>query len=697
MKKRTSHRASGRGWWVLATAALLLAAGCADPGDAGIQGDAAIVGATIVDVATGEVVPAQTVVVADGSIVEIGPAADLVLADDVTRIDGTGRFLLPGLTDMHAHVFTEDGLVPYLANGITTVRNMWGGPMALAMREDVAAGRIPGPRVLTAGQLLDGAPKIWAGSTEVADADHAAQLVAQQAADGYDFVKVYSRLSPELLDAILAAGAEHGIAVAGHVPQDAPMMDAVRNGMRTAEHFTGMLSAVLADESLPNPDLASFDERAHPLVKALGRGEMDPDALVDNAKVARLGAELAEHDFWLVPTIGVMKNFTSLPRPPHPDAARYVTPADRALIKMLTAGGSPMVEPDLLAGEDVLYHVRARVLRDLHAAGAKMLVGTDDSLQLGFVVVDEMEALVDAGLAPLDVLRAATLGAADYLGERGAMGEVVVGAVADLILVDSNPLEDLGALRSVQGVMRAGTFYDRAQLDDLLARLEAKTLRAEAEFDGMPAFPLEAGARADFLGESGGAAAIASVGTEDGTVVTAAIRPTPRGDADGADDWNLWRITAGEGTLFAESGGESLARAELAEEGWRLRVGDAAPGAPVPGDFAAMVTGTAADILLLDAAVGLLAEGETRDLVAWFCGPTLDCDGVQARVFTVTGLGNQLIRGHRIYESTNAYRLTPTDGGEGDELRYWVATPGLFSGGPVRVEVDGEAFWRRIR
>ena len=244
----------------------------------------------------------------------------MTLADGVAAIDGTGRYLLPGLTDMHAHVFTADALVPYLANGVTTVRNMWGGPMALEMKEAVAEGRIPGPRIVTAGQLLDGPPKIWAGSTEVADTAEAAALVAQQAADGYDFVKVYSRLSPEVLDAILAAGAEHGIAVAGHTPQDVPLLHAVQGGLRSAEHFTGMLSAVFADPALPNPDLGSFDPRNHELVKALGRGDLDAAELVDPDKVAQLGADLAAHDFWLVPTIDVMKNFTSIPRPAHPDA-----------------------------------------------------------------------------------------------------------------------------------------------------------------------------------------------------------------------------------------------------------------------------------------------------------------------------------------------------------------------------------------
>ena len=673
---------------LLPITAVLLAGSCADPGPGPVPGDVAFVGANVVDVAAGEVVPAQTVVVDGARIVQAGPADGILLADGVTVVDAADRFLLPGLADMHAHVFTEDSLVPYLANGVTTVRNMWGGPMALAMQEDVAAGRIPGPRIVTAGQLLDGAPKIWAGSTEVTTPDEAAMLVAQQAADGYDFVKVYSRLPPEIFDAILAAAREHGIAVAGHVPQDVPLLHAVDAGLRTAEHFTGMLSAVFADADLPNPDLAGFDDRSHQLLQELGRGDIDPHTLVDAAKVAGLGAELAARDFWLVPTIDVMKNFTSLPRRAHPDVPRYLTPADRAIMKMLEESGSAMVVPEIQAGEDVLFGLRARVLRELYRAGARVLVGTDDSLQLGFVVVDEMESLVDAGLAVPDVLRAATLGAADYLGERGASGEVAAGAAADLILVDNNPLEDLGALRRPAAVMRAGRLYERAELDGMLEQLAAKTAAAEAEFDAAPALSPAAGARADFLGDSGGAAAIASAPTDDGTRVTAAMRDP--------DTWNLFEITTSSGTFVAERDGTTVVSGVLENDGWRLSVGQAT-GLPVPGDAAVLLTGTAADILILDAAVGLLGEGESRDLAAWRCGPRLECSGVEAERLTVTGLGTQLIRGHRIYESTNAYTVAPADGGKAGHLAYWVAPPGLFSGGPVRIEVDGVSSWRRIR
>ncbi|MDE0365686.1 MAG: amidohydrolase family protein [Gammaproteobacteria bacterium] len=668
-------------------AAILFGAACT-PEPSPVQGEVAFVGAHVIDVAAGEVRNDWTVVVDNGWIVRIGPSAELALSEDVPVIDGTGRFLAPGLADMHAHVFNEHTLILYLANGITTIRNMWGDPEALALRQAVEDGRVPGPRLVTAGQLLDGAPKIWAGSTEVSDTGAAAALVAQQAADGYDFVKVYSRLTPEVFDAMLAAAAEHGIEASGHVPQAVPFMHAVRSGMRTAEHMIGMLSSVFADESWPNPDLAAYDERAAAFVGKIGRGEIDPDDLVDPEKVARVAAELRERDFWFVPTIDVMKNFTSLSRRRHPDAVRYLTPVDRQLVALLESTDFAAAPPDVKAGEDILYAVRARVLRDLRRQGAKVLVGTDDSMLSGFVVVDEMQSLVDAGLTRADVLRSATLEAANYLGEPGRFGEIREGAAADLILVDGNPLEDLEALRFPRGVMRAGLWYTRAELDGVLEELAAKTEAVEAEFAAAPPMPPGAGARSDFLSDAGGAASIASSRSGDGTVVTAAIRD----DAD----WRTFRISSTVGVFTVEEDGSSVLRAESGDRGWRLTVGSEAAGEALPGDAAAVLTGTAADILILDAAVGLLPEGKSRNLVAWRCGPRFDCSESAPERLTVTGLGTHLIRGHRIWESTNVYDLVPPGGGPGS-IRYWMAPPGLFSGGPARLETDGVQHWRRIR
>ena len=673
---------------VPAFAIVLFAAGCSSELPSPIDGETAFVGANVIDIATGEVYDNHAVVVDAGRIVRVVPANDLALAQDVAVIDSTGHYLLPGLADMHAHVFNEHTLILYLANGITTIRNMWGDPEALALRQAVEDGSVPGPRLVTAGQLLDGAPKMWAGSTEVSDTGAAAALIAQQAADGYDFVKVYSRLSPEVFDAMLAAAAEHGIEASGHVPQAVPFMHAVRSGMRTAEHMIGMLSSVFADDSWPNPDLAAYNERAAAFVGKIGRGEIDPEELIDPEKVLRVAAELEERDFWFVPTIDVMKNFTTLSRRKHPDAVRYLTPVDRQLVALLESSDFTAAPPDVKAGEDILYAVRARVLRDLHRQGAKVLVGTDDSMFSGFVVVDEMQSLVDAGLTRADVLRSATLEAANYLGETGRFGEIREGAVADLILVDGNPLEDLEALRFPRGVMRAGLWHTREELDAMLEELAAKTEAAEAEFAAAPPMPPQAGARSDFLSDSGDAASIASSRSGDGTVVTAAIRDST--------DWRTFRISSTPGVFTVEEDGSPVLRAESGDLGWRLTVGSETAGDALPGDVAAVLTGTAADILILDAAVGPLPEGEFRNLVAWRCGPRFDCSRSTPQRLTVTGLGTHLIRGHRIWESTNVNDIVPPGGGSGS-IRYWMAPPGLFSGGPARLEADGVQDWRRIR
>ena len=670
-------------------ALVLLTGACSPQVSESVQGDTAIVGARVVDVATGSLLEDRMVVVGDGRIVRVAPSTEVTLAADVAVVDGTGLYLLPGLTDMHAHVFGEHTLALYLANGITTIRNMWGDPETLALKQGIEDGRIAGPRMVTSGPLLDGAPKMWAGSTEVADSRQAASLVARQAADGYDFVKVYSNLSPEVFDAIMAAAAQHGIEASGHVPQAVPFMHAVRSGMRTSEHMIGTLSAVFTDEGWPSPDLAGYDPRAAEFVAKLGRGEIDPDTLIDPGKIEQVGRELANLDFWLVPTIDVMKNFTNLSRRQHPDAVRYLTPVDRQLLSMLEGSDFAGAPPEVMAGEDILYDVRARMLRGLHGQGTRVLVGTDDSLLSGFAVIDEMQALVDAGLTAADVLRSATIEAANYLGEPGGFGEVAEGAAADLILVSGNPLQDLEALRLPDGVMRAGRWYTRQQLDGMLEELAATTVAVEAEFESAPAIPPEAGTRSDFLGDSDGAVSIASVRNGDETAVTASIR--------GNGSWRTYLIRSIAGAFTVEENGSPALRAESSDDGWRLHIGSQAVGRAVRGDAAAVLTGTPADILILDAAVGLLAEGDSRDLVAWRCGPAVDCGASAPETLTVTGLGMHLVRGHRIWESTNVYDVTPAADSNADSIRYWMAPPGLFSGGPVRIETDGAPSWRRIR
>ncbi len=437
----------------------------------------AFVGVDVIDVAAGGVVPNQTVTVSGGRIAEIGPSDAISLLASVHRIDGRGKYLAPGLMDMHTHVSKQDQLIVNMAFGVTTIRVMWGNPETLKLRQALEENRIPGPRIVAAGMLLDGHPPYWPGSTELTDPSLAEEIVAGQKRDGYDFVKVYSRLTPEVFDAILAAARKYGIEASGHIPQSVPFQHALDSGMKTSEHFTGVLAAVLTDSSLPNPDVSPFFANAKDLMERIGRGEIDPATLIDTAKVTTLAKYAAAQNHWFVPTHHIMRNFTNNPLPAFEKGLSYLTPEEKVIV-LGDVGEFFSLTADQKTGESIMYQFRTDVLRAFYEAGAKIMVGTDQQTMVGLATIAEMQALHDAGIAVADVLRAATMVPANYLGRSGELGEVAEGAVADLILIGGNPLEDLSALEQLDGVMTRGIWRDRAALDELLAGVAARAAAA---------------------------------------------------------------------------------------------------------------------------------------------------------------------------------------------------------------------------
>lgn len=452
---------------------VLLVAGCTKAEPA-IRADVAFVDVGVVDVAQGTVLPGQTVLVAGDRIVRVAPG--LKPPAEARVIAGGGRYLIPGLMDMHTHIMAEDQLYSYLAGGVTTVRHMAGDTLALGWREAVAAGRLVGPRIVTAGPLIDGKPRIWTFGLEVTDPATIDSLIKRQKDAGYDFVKVYSRLRPEVFDAIVAAASKYGIEVSGHVPQDVPLTHAIASGMRTGEHFIGVLKAVLRDTTLASPDLSALDPRARQLVIAIGRGQVSTASLLDSAKVAALAALAARSDFWFDPTHDIMRNFTSNPVTGHPDALRYMSEPERQVLRNVHQSFG--LTPEVLAGEDSLYPLRTRLIAELFRGGAKILAGTDNAILNAWALKDEIVALSKAGLGNASALRAATLSAAEYLLKRGELGEVKEGAVADLVLLSGNPLDDLGALYRPEGVMARGVWRTQAdfrpRLDSIAAAKAAQ-------------------------------------------------------------------------------------------------------------------------------------------------------------------------------------------------------------------------------
>jgi imidazolonepropionase-like amidohydrolase len=355
------------------------------------------------------VLPRRTVLIRGDRIAAITATSTEPAAAGVRTIKGTGRYLMPGLTDMHVHLQPTDRrdvnrrmLDLFLASGVTRVRNMIGSPYILELRDGIARGGVRGPAILTAGPVLDGPGSQWGGSAAlVATAGDAERIVAQQKAAGYDFVKIYSRLGAEAYRAVLTAARRHGIQVAGHVPVSVTLSDALDQGQSSVEHLLGYLDAVEADGS-PVRGKGGWENR------------MAAFDHVDDTRVHLVAAATARAGVWNCPTLVAM--FKWVPA----DAARLLLQSDPTRLapagireNWLPWAGLRLNE---FGTEDFERVQRARavyrtLVAALHRAGAAILVGTDTPSPLvvpGISLHEELRQLVDAGFTPLDALRAAT-------------------------------------------------------------------------------------------------------------------------------------------------------------------------------------------------------------------------------------------------------------------------------------------------
>jgi imidazolonepropionase-like amidohydrolase len=425
----------------------------------------AFVGVSVVPMDKERVVANQTVVVRDGRIVEVGPTGKAKIPTGATQIDGRGKFLMPGLADMHAHLFPGDGtandlatqqLILYLANGVTTVRNMIGAPAHVVLRDRVKEGKLLGPTVYTAGPPLTGKDAV---SPEVAE-----RIVAAQKQAGYDLLKVHEGLRPEVYETIASAARKSGIPFAGHVTASVGLQRALAARQASIEHLDGYLQALIPQDSpvppppsqvVLGPALEHVDERRLP---ALARATRD--AGVFNTPTLAL--------FKIVVSADDPAVFSKWPE------LRYVPAKMReGFAKQkggIKAGEAPAAELKRYV------ELRDHVVKALHDAGAKLLVGPDSPqlfLVPGFGTHREMAAMAEAGLTPYAVLQAATRNAAEYLGTPGEFGSIESGRRADLLLLDANPLQSVANCSRVAGVMVRGRWLPKAELDKMLSEIEA--------------------------------------------------------------------------------------------------------------------------------------------------------------------------------------------------------------------------------
>jgi imidazolonepropionase-like amidohydrolase len=418
--------------------------------DAGLV---AFVDARVVPMDSDRVLEHQTVVVQQGVIVAMGAAGAVTVPDGALVVDGRGRFLMPGLADMHVHVEEVDELLLFVANGVTTVRNMWGNrggkrllgfPDHLELRDRIRRGELLGPTIYTAGPILEGRPAGNPFMTVVTSPAQAEREVARQAELGYDFIKVYDNLEPEVYRAVAETARRHGLAVAGHVPSRVGLDAALAGGLHTIEHLSGYVDA----------------DAAEPLI--------EPRALPD---IARQTADAAA---WNTPTFVIWQKRVPTEADVTRPEMRYVSPRMQRIWRTFTA---QMVASISYEGDDYAARMLALmtgVVSHLHEAGAGLLLGTDtDNAYVipGYSIHEELAYLVAAGLSPFEALRAGTAAAAEALGEEGVFGTVSVGARGDLVLLEADPLVDVANVQRRVGVMVRGRWIAEEDLQHMLAGL----------------------------------------------------------------------------------------------------------------------------------------------------------------------------------------------------------------------------------
>lgn len=369
---------------------------CALPGELGAASYFEDV--SLVSYGTGAVDTGRTVVVEDGRIVAVGADGAVEVPSGAVRVPGCGRFLVPGLADMHVHLSRAD-LGAYLDAGVTTVRNLWGFPDLLAMQSEIEAGTLEGPTIHVISSGLDGTPVKWPVTQLVMDPAEAEGVIDGQEAQGYRTLKLYQDLRPEPFAAIVAEADERGLRFGGHVPHRVGLGGALSAGYHFIEHLSGY-EVELSDAGT---------------VGAFAWAD------IDESEIPGLVAATVSAGTWNSPTLEIFAQI-----------ANY---------------------------DETIVRNRQRFVRALHDAGAPLLIGTDAGIGRtvpGVSLHQEMAQFEASGISSREVLRIATEEAARFLGQDDDFGRVAVGQRADLLLVRRNPADDLGQVADPVMVVQKG-------------------------------------------------------------------------------------------------------------------------------------------------------------------------------------------------------------------------------------------------
>jgi imidazolonepropionase-like amidohydrolase len=473
----------------LALMMVFFEAGAALLGAAAASPQLVLTHVSVIDSTANAVRSDQSIVIVNGRIAAVGPSARIKPAKDARIVDGQGKFLVPGLWDMHVHIaglnadpaWSKQVLLPLLlANGVTGVRDMGGDlDTLLAWKREIEAGTLVGPHIVACGPFLVGSGNKTAEQYPIANVDEARAAVRDLKRRGAEFIKIISVPSKEVFFAVADEARKQNIPFAGHLPFQVSAQEASNAGMRSIEHL--LYSAFSLSFSSKEDDLRVR------LIAAEDKGDSvawekiahESDATYDKEKATQLFQTLKRNGTWVTPTLASL-DITAHPEDWSADDPQlaFVPPS------LAKQWRDSMQDPEMKVRAAWLARQAAndwRLTGELHHAGIPLLVGSDslDAFVIpGESLHRELGELVRAGLTPAEALSAATSGAATFLGREHDLGTVETGKIADLVLLDGSPLENIANTQRVNAVVRAGVYLDRGELDKLLTQAKAAAAAA---------------------------------------------------------------------------------------------------------------------------------------------------------------------------------------------------------------------------
>ncbi|CAN5427632.1 amidohydrolase family protein [soil metagenome] len=404
----------------------------------------------------------QTVVVKDGKITSMGSANQVKFGDNANIIDGKGKYLIPGLAEMHAHVPPANDLEPmkevlrlFALHGITTIRGMLGHPRHLELRDKIRSGEIMGPNFITSGPAVSG--------QSAKSASQAAELVREQKKAGYDFLKVLPGLDNDSFSAMVETAKEVGITYAGHVPFEVGIWRAIEAGYATIDHLDGFVEGLVPGiENMTSEQAGLF-------------GVFIGDQ-ADKSQIPKLIDGLKKQNIWVVPTQALAERWMSpVPAEEFMNAPEMKYMAEETRNNWLKSKNNLLNNPNY-ENEKVEEYLALRryLIKECQENGVGLLLGCDAPQVFnvpGISTHHELRYLVDSGLSPYEALRTGTVNVATFLNKPNS-GTIKTGNVSDLVLLNGNPLQNIDESKNIEGVMLGNLWLPHNYVQQELKKLE---------------------------------------------------------------------------------------------------------------------------------------------------------------------------------------------------------------------------------